>query len=546
MIEIRDAKVSDVQGISDVYRACYGDEYAYPQYYNANSLTQMIYAEDNLMLVAEDTETNELLGTASVVYDVGAHSDLSGEFGRLAVLPEARNRGVGKMLMEERLNRVKSRLQIGLVNARVVHPFTLKISEQQGFAVVGFTPQKTLIGYRESIARMVQYFGDALELRNNHPRVIPEVYPLAHAAMSNCGIACDVIVDDEAAPYPYDDEYEIEEMRTEGYSSLLRIQRGRVRNREIFGPMKLHYGFFKLTAKKSKYLLAKQEGRIVGAVGFTHDELERVVRIFELISLDNHVIRYLLSELERRCRETMGVEYMEVDVSAYSPRMQRTLLELNFVPSAYVPALVFNEVERLDAVKMMRLLVPLDLREMFLSEQTKPIADIVIRALEFHKVAPAVAEMLMQMSLFEGLNLEQVKRLASLCAFKNYEPNATIYREGEAADSMYIVLEGNVTINFPNMEDEVGHVSVGECLSEVSLLTGSNHFATATANGPLKLAVLSYEELALLVRRRPDIGVQIYKNLAVGLCRKLKRSDMVIKKTLSTPSNAKHPVANVA
>ena len=158
MIEIRDAKVSDAQAISEIYRACYGDDYAYPQYYNVTSLTQMIYAEDNMILVAEDTQTNERLGTASVVYDVGANSDLTGEFGRLAVLPEARNRGVGKKLMEERLNRVKTRLHLGLINARVVHPYTLKISEQQGFAVVGFTPMKTLIGYRESIARMVQYF----------------------------------------------------------------------------------------------------------------------------------------------------------------------------------------------------------------------------------------------------------------------------------------------------------------------------------------------------------------------------------------------------
>jgi hypothetical protein len=37
-------------------------------------------------------------------------------------------------------------------------------------------------------------------------------------------------------------------------------------------------------------------------------------------------------------------------VSAHAPRMQRTLIELGFLPVAYLPALVFHDVERLDVV----------------------------------------------------------------------------------------------------------------------------------------------------------------------------------------------------
>ena len=59
-----------------------------------------------------------------------------------------------------------------------------------------------------------------------------------------------------------------------------------------------------------------------------------MVRIIELISLHDHVIRFLLGGLERLCREEWGIDYVEVDVSAYAPRMQRTLLELNFLPAA--------------------------------------------------------------------------------------------------------------------------------------------------------------------------------------------------------------------
>jgi hypothetical protein len=351
--------------------------------------------------------------------------------------------------------------------------------------------------------------------------------------MENVGIVCDAIVDEDSASYPFDNEYEIEELTTEGYSSLLRIQRGRVKNREIFGPMRLHYGVFKFLARQSTYVLAKRQGQIVGAVGFTHDTVERAAKIFELISLDDHVIRHLLSEVERKCRDELAVEYIEVDVSAYSPRMQRTLLELDFVPAAYVPAAVFHEVERLDAVKMIRLLVPLDLKEIHLTEKSRPIAETVLRSLEAHKVAPAVIRILKRMSLFEGLNIEQVKRLAGACTFETFGASTPIFHQNDPADKMFVILEGEVAINFEGRDSEVGIVSAGECLGEVALLTNGCHSATATTKSALKAAVLSREVICTLVRRRPDVGVQIYNNLAIGLAEKLKRSDTTI--LLRTP-----------
>ena len=67
-------------------------------------------------------------------------------------------------------------------------------------------------------------------------------------------------------------------------------------------------------------------GHIVGAVGYTLDPVEHTVRVFELIALADDVVRFLLAELERKCREELAIEYIEIDVSAYAPRMQRTTL----------------------------------------------------------------------------------------------------------------------------------------------------------------------------------------------------------------------------
>ncbi|MEJ2548649.1 MAG: hypothetical protein P8125_12700, partial [Gemmatimonadota bacterium] len=66
MIAIREAKDADTPGLVEIYRATYGEEYAYPQYYDEYEIKKLVYSDDTLMLVAEDTDTGRVVGTASV------------------------------------------------------------------------------------------------------------------------------------------------------------------------------------------------------------------------------------------------------------------------------------------------------------------------------------------------------------------------------------------------------------------------------------------------------------------------------------------------
>lgn len=67
MIVVREANRDDAPEISRIFRACYGKDYAYPQFYDLELLTKMIYTDDTVILVAEDEDTGELLGTASAI-----------------------------------------------------------------------------------------------------------------------------------------------------------------------------------------------------------------------------------------------------------------------------------------------------------------------------------------------------------------------------------------------------------------------------------------------------------------------------------------------
>lgn len=531
MIAVREATENDVGGIRDLFFATYDDDYTYKDFYDERALKRIIWGDDTLLLVAYDTSwgggSGRLVGTASVLLEAGADSDLVGEFGRLVVHPEHRGRGLGKKLMQERLERVRDRLHLGITEARVVHPFTQRIALKQGFSPVGFLPLKwPLGGTLESQALLARYFGGALELRKNHPHVVPEVYGLAHLAMENLGLRTDVILDESSAPYPPGESFEIQELTTEGYSSLLRIERGRVRRREIFGPMRLHYGFFKLTREHSNYLIARQDGRIAGALGYTVEAFDQLVRVFELIPVEEGSIRFLFQELERRCRKSGKLHYLEIDVRAEAPRMQRTLIELGYLPVAYLPAMTFRRVERLDVVRMVRLLCPVEPGPMELLPPTRRMAELVLRAFSHRQVLPRIAAALEGVEIFAGLTEEQARRLASTCGHVTFETGEEIFREGEPRTALFLVLTGEVAIRVADREPPVGRVEAGECLGEGVLLEDCRHTATAVALAPVEAGVLPREELLELLRRRPDLGVLVYRNLARGLGEKLRRTDL--------------------
>ena len=391
-VVVREAVESDVAAIRDIFHTIYGEDYPYTQFYDELWLKRSVFTDDIVMLVAVDDDSDEILGTASVVFDIGAHSDLIGEFGRLAVSPAARGRGVGKALMRARVRYIESRLHVGIVENRAIHPFSQRISRTHGFQCIGFLPMKHKFHHRESISLWMRHFGHALSLRRNHPRIVPEAHALAHLALERCGLPPDPIVDENSLAYPSETTFDVDDLTTEGFPSLVRIERGRVRNRELFGPMRLQYGFFKLTAKRARYLIARPAGSsvVAGAIGFVWDDVDLAIKVFELIVRDENAIRFLLDQLLEEGKN-LGAEYVEVDCSAYAPRMQRTLIELGFLPIAYVPAMVFHQVERLDVVKMAKLLVQLDLGPLELIPESEVVADLVVDAFARKSVLPSIA-----------------------------------------------------------------------------------------------------------------------------------------------------------
>ena len=218
-------------------------------------------------------------------WEVGIGVAVGGEVGGSVAATVARGVGVGSALMEARLAFANRRLHFGLTECRTAHPYAQQISEKFDLRPIGFLPQKVLLDDRESLVMMAKPFGPARDLRLNNPRVIPEAFLLGQLALQNMGFRSDLIAVDDVDGYPIGTGFQVEELTESGLPYLLRIERGRLSRRHVFGNLQLSYGLFLLESRNVRYLVAREDERIVGAIGFTVDPIGHSIKVLELIDL---------------------------------------------------------------------------------------------------------------------------------------------------------------------------------------------------------------------------------------------------------------------
>ncbi|MHC4873559.1 MAG: GNAT family N-acetyltransferase, partial [Planctomycetota bacterium] len=428
---IREAEDKDVEKIRDLFVTVYGDDYPFPGFYDTHWLKKAVFSDDTLFLVADNE--GDIVATGSIMLDVGGLNDLIGELGRLVASPAKKAKGAAQLLIVELMERVKDKVQFAFGEVRTVHRGSQRLAEGNGWHAIGFEPMKYQFSHRESVCFFACLMGTSRELRRNNPRVIPEIYTLAQVALDNLDLPVDAICYDETDGYPTGHEFKVERLAEKGVTSLLRIERGRVTNREVFGNFSLSNGFFRMSNTNSHYLVAKDGEAVLGAIGFTFDPIDSKVRIFELIEFDDAVKGYLLSQVNRIAKDEFDAAYQEVDISAYSPKMQRTLERLGFVAVAYCPSMVFENVERLDIIRMAKINVQYDLGRMRLMKSVDRVKDIIEEELHDRLVGMEITEATRKADLFHNLPEGDLHHLASISIMREYKAGDKIIQKGSTA-----------------------------------------------------------------------------------------------------------------
>jgi CRP-like cAMP-binding protein len=102
---------------------------------------------------------------------------------------------------------------------------------------------------------------------------------------------------------------------------------------------------------------------------------------------------------------------------------------------------------------------------------------------------------------------------------RDYAANTVLFEEGQPADFMYVVQEGEVELRRQVGPDErvLAVLSPGEFFGEMAILSGRPRSATAVVRTPATLLVIEGRTFEAMLRARPEIALRIIRSLATRL-----------------------------
>ena len=132
-----------------------------------------------------------------------------------------------------------------------------------------------------------------------------------------------------------------------------------------------------------------------------------------------------------------------------------------------------------------------------------------------------------EMSLFAGLDGEEMAVLMTLLERKELAHGDTVFNEGDVGDCLYLIARGAVSIKLQltdeNRARRLATFAPGVFFGEMAMLEGERRSADAFAKGErVVLYTLSAERLTQILQQRPQLGIKLYHNLSRELAVRLR------------------------
>ena len=150
--------------------------------------------------------------------------------------------------------------------------------------------------------------------------------------------------------------------------------------------------------------------------------------------------------------------------------------------------------------------------------------------LPFLRPCPPNLEYLRSLSLFVDLTTPELAIVDHLLHERDYLAGEVIFDEGEVGQTIYFLLEGEVTICRQGHPDDgqLARLGPGEFFGELGLLDGSVRTAQARADTACRLLVLFRHDFNGLMDSNLRIAHKIGRQLLLHLGQRLRELGLVV------------------
>ncbi|MDA3812145.1 MAG: cyclic nucleotide-binding domain-containing protein [Spirochaetaceae bacterium] len=116
---------------------------------------------------------------------------------------------------------------------------------------------------------------------------------------------------------------------------------------------------------------------------------------------------------------------------------------------------------------------------------------------------------------------------------QNIESNNTIFREGDAGNQMYLIVEGEVEIRKKTTEKSTTTLAIlkkGDFFGEMAMVERKPRSATAIASTSCRLLALDQNAFMTLIEQNSDFAVRMIKVLST----RLRRTNLLVEQVMGS------------
>ena len=126
-------------------------------------------------------------------------------------------------------------------------------------------------------------------------------------------------------------------------------------------------------------------------------------------------------------------------------------------------------------------------------------------------------ETLAATTLFCGLGIEELEKLVEFAPVRRYKARTVVIEKGDAANALYVILDGRVRIFAQGDEDKeitLNELGAGEYFGELALITDKPRCASAMTTADSRLLAVSKTEFTEFLATTPDAAPRMINYLA--------------------------------